>query len=86
MFLLDNTETSVKVDELDPVTEAEKLKQHFEELLCYILKSIGGVDLNDLKLEIAIFFQYETISSLQIRDISNTLQSMTTPQSVCKIL
>ena len=85
MFLLDNPETNVKVDELDPVTEAEKLKQQFEELY-FILQSMGGVDLNVLKLEIAMFFQSETISSPEIQDISHMLQSMTTLQSVLNFL
>ena len=86
MFLLDNPEITVTVDELDPVTEAEKLKQQFEELLHFILESMGGVDLNVLKLQIAMFFQSETISTPEIRDISDTLQSMTTPQSVLNFL
>ena len=75
MFLLDN-----------PETEAEKLKQQFEELLHFILESIGGVDLDELKSEIAMFFQSEPITSPEIRDISDMLQSITTPQSVLNFL
>ena len=86
MFLLDNPEINVKVDELDPVAEAEKLKQQFEELLHFIVESIGGVNVNALKLQIAMFFQSETISSREIQNISDTLQSMTTPESVLNFL
>ena len=85
-MLLDYPETNVKVDKLDPVAEAEKLKQQFEELLLFILKSIGGVDLSVLKFQISMFFQCETISSPEIRAISDTLQSMITPQNVLNFL
>ena len=74
------------VDKIDPVAEAEKLKQQFEELLLFILESMGGVDLNVLKFQISMFFHCETISSPEIRHISDTLQSMITPQNVLNFL
>ena len=86
-YFLDSPEANAEeLDKLDPVAEAEKLKRQFEELLVFILESMGDVDLDVLKLRIAWFFNSEIVSTPDIREISDTLQSITTPQNVLNFL
>ena len=75
-----------EVDKLDPVVEAEKLKQEFEELLIVILKSLVGVDLDDLKLRISWFFNAAREITPDIQKILDELQSIPTPQIVLNFL
>ena len=76
----------VEIDKLDPVVEAERLIQVFEELLLTILNSLGKVDLDNLKLRISWFFNTEAEITPEVQDISYQLQSITTPQSVLNVL
>ena len=71
-----------ELDKLNPVVEAEKLKQDFEELLVAILVSLAGVDLDDLKLRISWYFNSEQQITPEIQEILDQLQSKTTPQSI----
>ena len=75
-----------EVDKLDPVVEAEKLKQEFEELLIVILKSLVGVDLDDLKLRITWFFNAAGVNTPEVQAIVDELQSIPTPQIVLNFL
>ena len=75
-----------EVDKLDPVVEAEKLKQEFEELLVVILESLVGVDLDNLKFRITWFFNAAGINTPEIQAILDELQSIPTPQIVLNFL
>ena len=75
-----------EVDKLDPVVEAEKLKQEFEELLIVILKSLVGVDLDNLKLRITWFFNAAGVNTPEVQAIVDELQSIPTPQIVLNFL
>ena len=75
-----------EVDKLDPVVEAEKLKQEFEELLVVILESLVGVDLDDLKFRITWFFNAAGINTPEVQAIIDELQSIPTPQIVLNFL
>ena len=75
-----------EVDKLDAVVEAEKLKQEFEELLIVILKSLVGVDLDDLKLRISWFFNAAGVNTPEVQAIVDELQSKPTPQIVLNFL
>ena len=75
-----------EVDKLDPVVEAEKLKQEFEELLVVILKSLVGVDLDDLKLRISWFFNAARENTPDVQAIIDELQSKPSPQIVLNFL
>ena len=74
------------MDQLDPVVEARNLKQEFEKLLVDILNIIQEVDLDDLKLRIAWFFNAENVITPEIQQIVLELQSLTTPQNVLSFL
>ena len=76
----------VEVDKHDPVVEAEKLQQVFEELLAAISLSLGGVDLNNLKVRISYFFNVERHITTEIQAILDELQSKTTPSDVLNFL
>ena len=75
-----------EVDKLNPVVEAEKLKQEFEELLVVILESLVGVDLHNLKFRITWFFNAAGINTPEIQAILDELQSIPTPQIVLNFL
>ena len=75
-----------EVDKLDPVVEAEKLKQEFEELLIVILKSLVGVDLDNLKLRITWFFNAAWVNTPEVQAIVDELQSIPTPQIILNFL
>ena len=75
-----------EVDKLDPVVEAEKLKQEFEELLIVILESLVGVNLDNLKLRISWFFNAAGVNTPEVQAIVDELQSIPTPQIVLNFL
>ena len=75
-----------EVDKLNPVVEAKKLKQEFEELLVVILESLVGVDLHNLKFRITWFFNAAGINTPEIQAILDELQSIPTPQIVLNFL
>ena len=75
-----------EVDKLDPVAEAEKLKQEFEELLVIILESLVGVNLDNLKLRISWFFNATGVNTPEVQAIVDELQSIPTPQIVLNFL
>ena len=76
----------VEVNKLDPVAEATKLKEEFEELLVTILQSLGGVDLDNLKLRISVFFSTEVQITPEVKEILDQLQLVSSPKCVLNFL
>ena len=86
-FILDCPETDFKeLDTLDPVAEAENLKQQFRVLLMSILQSMGQVDLDILKLRITWYFNSENVIAPEIQEVLDELQLLTTPQRILNFL
>ena len=75
-----------KIDVMDTVVEAEKLKAEFEELLVAILDAVRDVDLDNLKLRISWFFNAEGYITTSVQAILDQLQSLTKPQDILTFL
>ena len=76
----------MEVDKHDPVVEAEELQRVFEELLAVVSQSLGGVDLDNLKVRISCFFNAEGHITTAIQAILDELLSKTTPSDVLNFL
>ena len=77
---------SSNIDQLNPVVEADNLKEEFGELLADIQKLIREVDLDDLKLRITWFFNADNALTEETQKKALELQSLPTPQSILSFL
>ena len=62
------------------------MKQEFEELLVAILDAVRGVDVDNLKLRIAWFFNAKGFITADVQAMIDQLHSLTSPQNVLCLL